>query len=132
MEAADQGDWQPEVVIEINAGDNSVSYREEADYNILTNEVYRINDLAFETGNGILYPEDQVKVFIMFEVDTPGDWEFGLQAASYIQFEVEWSLILNLQIKMNHHQNHRPSPRMLIQNIMVHWYLMMSIVEWLR
>ena len=27
----------------------------------------------------------------MFEVDTPGDWEFGLQAASYIQFEVEWS-----------------------------------------
>ncbi|MBR60171.1 MAG: hypothetical protein CMA84_03000 [Euryarchaeota archaeon] len=91
MEAADQGEWQPEVVIEVNAGDNSVSYQEEADYNILTNEVYRINDLAFETGNDILYPEDQVKVFIMFEVDTPGDWEFGLQAGSYIQFEVEWS-----------------------------------------
>ena len=91
MEAADQGDWQPEIVIEVNAGGNSANYQEEADYNILTNEVYRINDMEFETGNDILYPEEQVKLILMFEIDTPGNWEFDLQVASYLQFEVEWS-----------------------------------------
>lgn len=89
------GIFRPEAEIRLITGQNvnswifeSTSFSSPSAY-----EPYRLEDEAMVYDDSrVVWPDDQVKIFISIVLDQPGTWELRLRGNSFINLDIDWSI----------------------------------------
>ena len=54
--------------------------------------VYKVNDEPLDlAGDRLLWPEEEIRILLQFEVERPGTWQLNLRGASYMFLDIIWS-----------------------------------------
>ena len=58
--------------------------------------VYKVNDEPLElAGDRLLWPGEEIRILLQFEVERPGTWQLNLRGASYMFLDIIWSEDVN-------------------------------------
>ena len=53
---------------------------------------YKVNDEPLDlAGDRLLWPEEEIRILLQFEVERPGTWQMNLRGASYMFLDIIWS-----------------------------------------
>ena len=53
---------------------------------------YKVNDEPLDlAGDRLLWPEEEIRILLQFEVERPGTWQLNLRGASYMFLDIIWS-----------------------------------------
>lgn len=89
------GVFRPEAEIRLITGDNvhiwqfqSTTFSTPSAY-----EPYEVNNepLTF-SDSGVLWPGQQVKLFVSIVLEQPGTWELNLRGSSFLELNIPWSI----------------------------------------
>lgn len=54
--------------------------------------VYKVNNEPLELGGDrLLWPDEEIRILLQFEVERPGNWQLNLRGASYMLLDIIWS-----------------------------------------
>ena len=60
--------------------------------------VYKLNDEPLNLGGDrLLWPDEEIRVLLQFEVERPGNWQLNLRGASYMFLDIIWSEDVDLR-----------------------------------
>lgn len=54
--------------------------------------VYKVNDEPLNlAGDRLLWPDEEIRILLQFEVERPGSWQLNLRGSSYMLLDIIWS-----------------------------------------
>jgi len=93
-----QGDFvglsRPSLTVSMVLGSATLSHQfpERGVNDPQVNEPYRVEDVEIDRSFGtLIWPDDNSRLQLSFEVDHPGTWEIRLRGVSFVEIDIPWS-----------------------------------------